>query len=226
MALQNQKSKIKSSHFAKASTSAKATADRSRDKQNDQNLSSKSSSVPTTMEELLAHDGTISAIGPSEILIDIKGKTEGIVLEKDKRLYSELLSRLSVGSKVKAVVISAESDNGHPVLSLRRELLDKNWTILLDKKEKGEEVEVTGVELTRGGLLVEAMGLRGFIPLSHLEAKESPESYVGIKFKVKILDLDRKERRIVFSQKAGRLDTAALKALLGKLKIGEEYQGI
>lgn len=214
-----QNSKFKTSHSAKAS----------RDKQNE----------PSTMEELLAQtghevkgikkgdqvEGVVSAIGPHEILIDIKGKTEGIVLEKDRRLYNELLSQLSVGTKVKAVVISAESDNGHAVLSLRREMMDKNWTILLDKKEKGEEVEVVGVELTRGGLLVETMGLRGFIPLSHLDGKEPPESLVGTKFKARILDLDRKERRIVISQKAGRIDKASLKALLAKLKIGQEYKG-
>ncbi len=207
--------------------------------QKDPLLSSKSSRAPTTMEELLAQaghevkgikkgdqvEGIVSAIGSGEILIDIKGKTEGIVLEKDRKLYNELLSQLSVGTKVKAMVISAESDNGHAVLSLRREMMDKNWIILLDKKEKGEEIEVAGVELTRGGLLVETMGLRGFIPLSHLDGKEAPESLVGTKFKARILDLDRKERRIIFSQKTGRIDKASLKALLGKLKIGEEYKG-
>lgn len=192
------------------------------------------------MEELLAQTGyqphgikkgqqvtgTISVITPKEILVDIDAKTEGVVLEKDRRLYHELLATLTVGSKVNAVVISPESEYGHPVLSLRRELMDKNWQILLDKKEKSEEVEVSVAELTRGGLLVETMGLKGFIPLSHVDSASSPESLVGQKLKARVLDLDRKERRIIFSQKGARLDSKKLKALFDKLEIGKEYEGV
>src|SRR3990167_2099702 len=169
MAAQTQKSKLKNQNLA---------------------TSPKSSKVPSTMEELLAQTGyqphgikkgeqvigTITALSPKEILIDVGAKTEGVVLEKDKKLLSELLSTLHVGDKVSAMVLSAESEQGNPVLSLRRQLMDKNWGELLDKKEKGEQVEAVGVELTRGGLLVDVLGLRGFIPLSNLDQSVTPES--------------------------------------------------
>src|SRR3989344_2785458 len=146
-------------------------------------------------------------------------------MEKDKKLLSELLSTLHVGDKVSAMVLSAESEQGNPVLSLRRQLMDKNWGELLDKKEKGEQVEAVGVELTRGGLLVDVLGLRGFIPLSHLDQSVSPESLVGVKLSAKVLDLERKERRLVLSQKSSRVDNKKLKTLLDKLEIGKEYEG-
>jgi len=191
------------------------------------------------MEELLAQtgyephgikkgqqvEGTVTAVSPKEILVDIGAKTEGVVLEKDKKLLNELLSTLTVGTKVNATVISPESEYGHPVLSLRKELLDKNWNALNAKKESGEEIEVVGIELTRGGLLVEAMGLRGFIPLSHLDSNEKPDTLVGAHIKAKVLDIDRKERRLVLSQKAGRGDNKKLGAMLAKLEIGKEYEG-
>lgn len=198
-------------------------------------------SEPSTMEELLAQTGyephvlkkgqqvtgVVTSISPKEILLDVNAKTEGIVLEKDRKLLRELLATLHLGDKVNAVVISPESEHGHPVLSLRKELMDKNWDMLLSKKEKGEEIEATGVELTRGGLLVETLGLRGFIPLSHLDiaSGERPEGLVGSSLKVKVLDLDRKERRIVLSQKGTRFDSRKLKAILDKLEIGKEYDG-
>ena len=120
---------------------------------NSSSKASKLTSEPSSMEELLADTGyiphglkkgqgvagTIVAITPKEILIDVNAKTEGLVLEKDKKLMQELHATLSVGDRVNAVVISPESESGYPILSLRRELMDKNWNMLLSKKEKGEE---------------------------------------------------------------------------------------
>lgn len=169
--------------------------------------------------------GVISSISPKEILIDIGAKTEGLVLEKDRRLYNDLLSKLTLGDKITAVVISAESEYGYPVLSLRRQMMDQNWNKIIKSKEKGEDVDVAVVDITRGGLLVEAMGIRGFIPLSHLGSSDKPELLVGKKIKAKILDFDRRERRLVFSQKSTRGDTAGTKALFEKLEIDREYEG-
>lgn len=196
----------------------------------------------SSMEELLAKSGykpqilkkgeqvtgTVIAITSKEIRVDLHSKAEGIVLEKDRKLFNELSSRLKVGDSVTATVLSPESDSGNVVLSLRREMMEQTWTTLANKKENDEELEVTGIEVTRGGILVDVLGLRGFVPLSQLDVEHGarPDSLVGSTFKAKVLDLDRKEKRIVLTQKGAKVDSKKMKAAFEQLEVGKEYEGV
>lgn len=199
---------------------------------------SSSKSEPQTMAELLKQTGylaqglkrgqqitgTISSITSKEILVDIAYKTEALVLERDKKLLKELLTRLSLGQKVNAVVVSPEGEFGRPLVSLRRELMDKNWEDLQKAKEEGREMDVFGVSVSRGGLIIDIMGLRGFIPLSHL-ATLNPNELVDTHFTARILDLDRSKQKIVLTQKGSGLSSQELANILKKMKIGEELKG-
>ena len=63
--------------------------------------------------------GTVKKLTPREILLDIGYKSDALVIEYDKQNLENLLSLLKVGDTVKASVISPESEEGFPVLSLR-----------------------------------------------------------------------------------------------------------
>ncbi|MBN1264119.1 MAG: S1 RNA-binding domain-containing protein [Anaerolineales bacterium] len=75
-----------------------------------------------------------------------------------------------------------------------------------------DTVELSVVGFNRGGLLVEANKLRGFIPLSHITGLSGDESefdrgqllseYVGDTLQLKIIELDPERGRLVFSQRA------------------------
>src|SRR4051812_548646 len=75
-------------------------------------------------------EGTITKLNKSEILVDVGAKTEAVVLEKDKSILHSLLSSLKVGDKVKVSVLNPESDQGNPVVSLRRFADEKLWGAL------------------------------------------------------------------------------------------------
>ena len=104
----------------------------------------KSVNVPTTMEELLAAtgynlkgvkkgdvvEGTVTRVNPKEITIEIGGKTEGVVIDRELENYREMLMALKPGDKVVAQVIVAENDRGQSVLSLRRSIFEKRWVDL------------------------------------------------------------------------------------------------
>ena len=103
-------------------------------------------SPATSMEELLKKtgynlkglkkgdvvEGVITRMTGREIALNIGGKTEGIVMDKELETYKEMLSRLTVGATVTAQVIVAENDRGQSVLSIRKALLDTRWTQLSD----------------------------------------------------------------------------------------------
>ena len=149
-------------------------------------------------------EGVITRMTTREIALNIGGKTEGIVMDKELETYREMLSRLSVGATVTAQVIVAENDRGQSVLSIRKALLDTRWTQLSDLQKSGEPVEVALRESVRGGVLVDYGGLRGYVPLSQLDATLSKQldKAVGRRIKVKVIEVDAPTNRLVFSQRA------------------------
>lgn len=172
----------------------------------------------TSMEELLKKtgynlkglkkgdvvEGVITRMTTREIALNIGGKTEGIVMDKELETYREMLSRLAIGATVTAQVIVAENDRGQSVLSIRKALLDTRWTQLSDLQKSGESVEVALRESVRGGVLVDYGGLRGYVPLSQLDATVAKQldKAVGRRIKVKVIEVDAPTNRLVFSQRA------------------------
>lgn len=216
-----------------------ASADwRSEDKKTE---TKKSSKEPRTMEELLTTtgyqlrglkrgdtlEGKIVSLKPQEILIDIGYKSLGVVSEKELGQVKDIFPNLKVGDRISAQIVSPETEGGQIILSVRRAGIERIWQELVDKKEKEEEDEVTGVEVTRGGLLVDYQGLRGFIPSSQLNPGRDPREALGKNLKVVVLEAERAINRLVFSEKkASYAQKLAEKVKeLAKIKIREVYEG-
>lgn len=190
------------------------------------------------MEELLAQtgyelhgfkkgqeiEGTVISLSPKGIRLDLGGKAEGLVLEKDKTILTDLLANLKLGDKVLAVVLNPESDEGFTVLSLRRQRKKKAWQELTEAHKLDEPLEVSITDLTRGGVLADFGGIRGFIPTSHLTTSLD-ERILGQTLKVKVLEAVPQENRLLFSQKTASIKTADLKKKLSKIKINQVYTG-
>jgi small subunit ribosomal protein S1 len=108
---------------------------------------------------------------------------------------------------------------------------DYSWRFFEEKLKREEEVEVCGRELNKGGLVVEApFGMFGFIPGSQLGSlwQKKLESLINRTLKVKVIEADRRQDRLVFSEKqvseAGKI--AARRATLKKLKMDKAYEGV
>jgi len=165
--------------------------------------------------------GKITKLTSSEILVDIGAKTEAVVLEKDKAILNTLLNSLKEGDTVNVNILNPESDQGNPVVSLRRFIDERLWNDL--EKLKNDEVvqEVTVTDVTKGGFLVtSADGLAGFLPNSQTVLNDAPSTFVGKKIKVVILEINRSLHKIIFSQKAAMGDEDFSKVVAG-IKVGE-----
>lgn len=195
---------------------------------------------PQTMEELLAQtgyslhgfkrgsvvEGVVASVSSKEVFIDIGGKTEGTIIDKEIELMGDFIKTLKVGDKVTCYVVIPENDFGQVVLSLRRAGADLKWKRLLDAKTSGELLTVRGSETNKGGLIVEWEGLRGFIPASQLDFSYSAkvQDLINKNVQVKVIEVDSKQNRIIFTQKVGMSDEKK-KELLSQIKIGEKYEG-
>ncbi len=174
--------------------------------------------------------GTVTSISGKEVLIDFGGKMEGVVGEKEWDQVKDYVSKLTVGDKIEAVVISAETEKGQMVVSVRKSGSKYRWQKANELLKTGEPVSVKGVETNKGGLIVEFEGIRGFVPGSQLSADHQAEisKMVGKSFLAKVIEVDVSQNRLIFSEKAitGAADLAKkLTDLKSKVKIGEKYFG-
>ncbi len=200
----------------------------------------KTSPEPVTMEELLSQtgylikghkrrdmvEGTITTVTPRSLLLDIGGKSEAVVHEKEIPFITDLLKELHVGERITVQVVNPENDRGQTVVSLRKTALNKRWELLGEKMKQNETVEVVIREMSRGGFLVDYAGLRGFIPLSQIDSEFTRlgDRASGRRLTVKIIELDRGANRLVLSQSGHTTQSEKQKEALKLVEIGKTYK--
>jgi len=185
-------------------------------------------SKPNLIQKGHEIEAKIVSLSKRGIVFDIGGKAHAILGELEIKEVSTYLPYIKVGDKIQARIISEESKNGFPVVSLRKFFEKGKWEILKEKKEKEEEIEVICGEYGKGGVFIDFMGIRGVIPKIQLTEQfmSSPEKLSHQKIKVKILEVDKEKNRLVVSQKASVNKTSQkeLKAKFDAIKEGKTYK--
>lgn len=203
----------------------------------------KKSSEPKSMGALLdQYGGKIKSFSRGErvkgkvvdkrknaLVLDIGGKSEGLVAEKAFNEAKDFIEKLKEGDEVTAKVIVPETKEGHILLSLREAANDAAWEKMRKAKKKASPVEVTAVGTNPAGILVDSEGVTGFVPRSQLGKKISKkvDSLEGKSFEVAVLEVDRDENRLVFSERAisEKEDIELMSKALKKIKEGEVFKG-
>jgi ribosomal protein S1 len=152
-------------------------------------------------------EAKITSISKKGIIFDVGGKAQAILGELEIKEISTYTPYLNVGDKILVRIISEESKNGFPVVSLRKFFDKGKWDILTKKRDNEEEIDVMCGEYGKGGIFINFMGIRGVIPKIQLTEPfiSQPEKMRGQKVKVKILEVDKEKNRLVVSQKASVL---------------------
>ena len=199
---------------------------------------------PQTMEELLKQtgyelkglkkgqlvEGVVTGVTKKMILIDIGAKTEGVVIEKEYEAAREMLADLKTGDKVQAYVGSPENERGQILLSLRQAVMHKRWELFEELIKSGETIEVHGLEVNKGGIIVKARGVRGFVPSSQF-GRENLGKLAELQnksFTVKVIEVDREKNRLIFSEKAvsEKVALAHQAEAIKTVKAGDALEGV
>jgi small subunit ribosomal protein S1 len=196
-----------------------------------------------TMEQLLAEeehsiralahgdivDGVVVRVDPDEVLVDIGAKSEGVISNRELSARGEAPVVLNPGDEVKVYVVQPENEDGNVVLSLRKARAEGIWQAVALKESEGEILDAEVREQNKGGLIVNIMGLRGFLPSSQVARQFSGNlmELVGTKIPVKILEVNRKRNRLIVSQRAAQDEDRARQReeLFEKLQIGDVVSG-
>lgn len=176
-----------------------------------------SSKKPTTMEELLAQTkteivvpqkgqsifGRVKSKSKKSIIVDIGAKTEGVVSDKEFELAADYIDELKEGDEVEAVVLSAVTDRGQILLSLKQAALDAKWEIFEEALKNDTVLEAKGIEVNKGGLIVIVEGMRGFVPSSQFGKDHigNIKALKGATVKVKPIEVDAEKNRLIFSER-------------------------
>ncbi|MBI2021497.1 30S ribosomal protein S1 [Candidatus Daviesbacteria bacterium] len=173
--------------------------------------------------------GEVVAILPHEIILDLGSKSEGVLQKKD--LSPEQVANLKMGDKLLTFVIQPENENGQVVLGLQKSLsksssLSSRWKKFEEALKNNTTLTGKGLEVNKGGLIVEVAGVRGFLPSSQVSLAQATnlDELVGKNVNVTVIEVDVNQNRLIFSQKTNLSEET--KKQLGKLKIGDSVKGI
>ena len=151
--------------------------------------------------------GTVIGIEDTEVLLDIKYYTQGVIKAEDLSDDPKFSIRtdVKVGDEISATVVATDDGNGNILLSKREATKVLAWDKLKELLESGENVTVTVAEAVKSGVVCFLEGIRGFIPASKLSLDyvddEALNDYVGKKLQVRVITADEKNQKLVLSAK-------------------------
>jgi ribosomal protein S1 len=172
-------------------------------------------------------DAKIVQLDRKNVLFDIGAKAYAVLGNKEQSEISTYLPYIKVGDSIPVKVISEESRDGYPVVSMQKFFDKGKWSILEDKKNNEEDIEVICGDYGKGGVFIDFMGIRGVIPKIQLlpEYMDEHDKLSGQKVKVKVLEVEEAKNRLVVSQKAAVLGISQkdLKAKFDSIQVGDNH---
>ena len=152
-------------------------------------------------------EGTIVDTRDDGWLVDVGYKCEGFLPRKEwtHKVLIEDTPEPENGAKVRVQItnISQGEENALSLSRWRCEF-DERWDAL-EEASKAETITVKGLRKVKGGLIASCCGIEGFIPISHLTEEGhgvNPDRFVGQDFAAKLIEKDRRKRRLVFSRRS------------------------
>jgi len=146
--------------------------------------------------------GTVVEVNDEGIYVDVGYKTEGFVplRELAHEKVEDASEYVEVDDEIEVVVLTIENDEGEMILSKKRADYEKAWEDIMEAYENDEIIEAEVTKRVKGGLVVD-VGVRGFIPASHVAIGyvEDLEDYVGETLKLKVIEVERENNNVVLS---------------------------
>ena len=174
----------------------------------------------------------VVAVTPTEIQVEITGrKHTGYVsaAEYSNDPTADMTKEVKVGDELNLIIMKTNDMEGTVALSKKRYDAIQAWDELSEENEAPVEGKVTGVVGDGKGLFVQYNGIRVFIPasLSKINRNDSLEDMVGQTVSFKIIEVDRRRRRVVGSIRAAYKDVraAAEEAFWAQAEEGQTYTG-
>ncbi len=170
-------------------------------------------------------EGTIIALNKREAVVNIGYKSDGIIPISEFRYNPDL----KVGDTVEVFIENQEDKKGQLILSHRKARAARAWERINEALEKDEIIKGFIKCRTKGGMIVDVLGIEAFLPGSQIDVKpiRDYDMFVGKTMEFKVVKINSEFRNVVVSHKA--LIEAELeqqkREIISKLEKGQVLEG-
>lgn len=147
--------------------------------------------------------GTVIGVSETEVTLDLKYYTEGIIRLED---YSEdpafsIKNDVQLGEEVTATVLRPDDGQGHILLSRKAAAAEMAWKKAAEYLENETVLNVKVGGVVNAGVIAYVEGLRGFIPASKLSLSyvENLEDFLNKEIQVRVITVDPEKKKLVLS---------------------------
>jgi small subunit ribosomal protein S1 len=189
------------------------------------NLESLYEATLSTIAEKEIVKGTVVGFTEKEVVLNIGFKSDGLIARTEFRDMPEL----KAGDVVEVLLENKEDLNGQLVLSRKKAISERAWENIMKSHENDEIVNGYVKTRTKGGLVVDVMGIDTFLPGSQIDTKpiKDYDVYVGQTMPFKVVKVNHAFKNVVISHKVLiEEDIEAQKSdILSKLEKGQVLEG-
>jgi ribosomal protein S1 len=157
------------------------------------------------IKEGMILDGYVVQVDKEGALVSVGTKAEGFIPKEElsTKQFSTPSDILSVGDEIKVYVLTIDDGEGNLILSKKRAEIEEAWTKVSTALEENKIITAKVIDRVRGGLIAD-VGIKGFIPISELNTipKKGLNGYLKKTLKLKVIECNRKEKRLILSHKA------------------------
>jgi small subunit ribosomal protein S1 len=173
--------------------------------------------------------GRVMKVTPSDLVIDIGYKSEGLLPIGEVTGYDGEIT-VKRGDEMEVYIERLEDSSGYVTLSREKAARMRVWDVIEAAYKADEAITGRVIDRVKGGLQVDVGGVKAFLPGSLIDSKpvKNLDALRGHEYQFKIVSFDKKRSNIVLSRRAVvEVEQAAAKQVtFGKLKEGELTHGM
>ncbi len=150
-----------------------------------------------------------------DIFLDLENFKIGRIKKEELGSSGKDPAKLENGDEIMVKIVGPEDEKGIIEVSVKEAEEELNWRELEELKKRQEKISLKVVGVNRGGLIFNFRGIQGFLPASQLSKEHYPKiedptpdkvleklkKFLGKEMKVKIINVDSKAHKLVFSEK-------------------------
>ena len=111
--------------------------------------------------------GTVVHIDREGVLVDVGTKSDGLIPPNELSRDPGAQDVVKIGQKVDVYVMDVDDQEGNLILSKKRADFEKAWDRVIEAHQEGRTIHAMVTDRVKGGLVVD-LGIRGFVPASHV----------------------------------------------------------
>ena len=173
--------------------------------------------------------GRVIKVTPSDVVVDIGYKSEGLLPVNEVTGYDGQV-RVKRGDEIEVFIERFEDASGYVALSREKAARMRVWDDIEAAYKADQPISGRVIDRVKGGLQVDVGGIKGFLPGSLIDTKpvKNLDALRGHEMKFKIVSFDKKRSNVVLSRRAilEVEQAAAKKTTFGRLKEGELTHGV